>query len=467
LSPGEPPGIGPRVTVFETERLTVRTASPEDADLYFGLWTDPRVMSNVGFPKGLPIARGEVRARLARQSGSEFDRLLVVVLRATGEAIGECMMHLPDANGVARTDVKLLPGHWGRGYGVEVKRALLAHLFGRTDCVAVEATPNVGNAASVRMQEAVGGVRVGEAVHEFPESMRDFTAPVRHYVYRVDRSAWASRAAPADRGRAPADLIRGVIARAVRGARTVTRYREPIVAFVAADDPRFAALRALVDPSHLLPGDLLSGARSVVAYFLPFDPGVPASNARSRTEVSREWALAYSETNALLARIASDLARELAAAGVRAGSVPPTGVFDRATLRSSWSHKSAAVIAGLGSFGVHRMVITDSGCAGRFGSIVVDADLPVSTVPAVERCAHLRDGSCLACVRLCPVGALDEEGGLDRRACWNRCLQTARTPDGQGAQACGKCATGPCATGVPAGSRPADPPARGPSCDSP
>jgi epoxyqueuosine reductase QueG/RimJ/RimL family protein N-acetyltransferase len=466
LVPGGRSSTGPRATVFEIERLTARTASPEDADLYFDLWTDPRVMSNVGFPKGLPITREEIRARLARQSGSELDRLLVVVVRATGEAAGECMMHRPDAEGVARTDVKLLPRHWGRGYGVEVKRAMLAHLFARTDCVAIEATPNVGNAASIRMQEAVGGVRVAEGVFEFPDAMRDHTAPVRHFVYRVERAAWEA-VGLAGPGRSAAEIIRACVAGAVRDAGTVTRYRAPLVAFAPADDPRFAALRALVDPSHLLPGDLLPAARSVVAYFLPFDPGVSASNARSRTDVSREWALAYSETNALLARIASDLARQLAAAGVRAGSVPPTGVFDRATLRSSWSHKSAAVIAGLGSFGVHRMVITDSGCAGRFGSVVVDADLPGSSAPAVERCAHLRDGSCLACVRLCPVGALDERGGLDRRGCWNRCLETARAPGGQGAQACGKCATGPCATAVPAGAGAADRPAGGSSHDSP
>ena len=101
-------------------------------------------------------------------------------------------MHRPNPEGIARTDIKLLPAFWGKRYGVEVKRALLSHLFTHTDCVAVEAGPNVNNIASIKMQEAVGGVRVGEAVHEFPEKMRDYTTPVRHYVYRVERSDWSA-----------------------------------------------------------------------------------------------------------------------------------------------------------------------------------------------------------------------------------------------------------------------------------
>jgi len=180
----------PGNTVFQTDRLVVRSATEDDDDLLVGLWTNPEVMANVGFPKGLPISREEVRRKIEHQGESEYDRLLVVVLKDTGQPIGECRMHRPDDEGVARTDVKLLPAFWGNKYGVEVKRALVSHLFTHTDCAAVEGSPNVGNIASISMQEAVGGVRVGEGVHEFPERMRDYTRPVHHYIYRVERRDW-------------------------------------------------------------------------------------------------------------------------------------------------------------------------------------------------------------------------------------------------------------------------------------
>ena len=82
-------------------------------------------------------------------------------------------MNRPNAEGIVETDIKLLPAHWGNKYGVEIKRGLVDHLFTHTDCKAVEATPNVNNAASIKMQEAVGGARMSENVHHFPESMRD------------------------------------------------------------------------------------------------------------------------------------------------------------------------------------------------------------------------------------------------------------------------------------------------------
>lgn len=177
-------------TVFDTERLVIRTASIQDVDLIYELWTDPRVMANVGFPHGLRTTREEIEEGLRKPSDSEFKRLLVVELRATGQPIGQCLMHHPDEEGIAETDIKLLPAFWGHKYGVEVKRGLVAHLFTHTGCTAVQATPNVGNIASIKMQESVGGVRVGEKVYEFPKSMRHYTTPVHHYIYRVYREDW-------------------------------------------------------------------------------------------------------------------------------------------------------------------------------------------------------------------------------------------------------------------------------------
>jgi ribosomal-protein-alanine N-acetyltransferase len=179
-----------RNVVFETERLVVRTAAADDVDLFYALWTDPRVMTHVGLPHGMHITRSELRERLLTQGESEFERLLVVELKATGHAIGQCALSRPDEEGIAEPDIKLLPAFWGHKYGVEAWRELVAYHFAHTDCVAVGATPNVQNIASIKMQEAVGGVRAGEGVYEFPDAMRDFTTPVHHYVYHVNRADW-------------------------------------------------------------------------------------------------------------------------------------------------------------------------------------------------------------------------------------------------------------------------------------
>jgi len=176
--------------VFETSRLVIQLAEPEDAHILHTLWTDPRVMRNVGFPKGLPITEDEIRQDILRRDNSEFEQLLIIRIKHTGTAVGQCIMHSPNEDGISETDVKLFPTYWGQRFGSEIKQGLVDYLFTHTDCKVVQATPNVGNIASVKMQEAVGGVKVGESVYEFPESMREYTTPVHHYIYHVTRENW-------------------------------------------------------------------------------------------------------------------------------------------------------------------------------------------------------------------------------------------------------------------------------------
>ena len=243
-----------------------------------------------------------------------------------------------------------------------------------------------------------------------------------------------------------ARLITSTIHQEVIHADTLTRHRSPLVGFAVVSDPRFAALQDLVDPTHLLPEELLPGARGVVSFFLPFECGVVIANLAHREKVATEWARAYVETNALINGITARMIDLLAGYGVRAATVPATHNFDPVTLVSRWSHKSVAVIAGLGSFGLHHQIITDAGCAGRFGSLVLDADLPITQAEPVERCLYYHDGSCMECIHACPVAALNEDGTIDKQRCWLRVLEVAQEFDYMGsADVCGKCSLGPCA----------------------
>jgi epoxyqueuosine reductase len=233
-----------------------------------------------------------------------------------------------------------------------------------------------------------------------------------------------------------------------------TQYRRPLIGFAAADDPTWARLRQIAEPTHAMPTDLLPGARSVVAFFVPFAESVVYAN-RNAAGIAWEWRMAYAETNILINRIAAGLTEALAERGVKSASQPPTHNFDPETLICRWSHKSAAAIAGLGSFGLHRMLITDLGCAGRCGSLVVDANIPPTSRPQPERCLYFHDGSCTVCVDDCPAGALRTAGptemNLDKHRCNDYLLDAWRHVDATGlpgpADVCGKCAMGPCALG--------------------
>lgn len=244
-------------------------------------------------------------------------------------------------------------------------------------------------------------------------------------------------------------LINNVLCKVISDHGGQGLYRAPLTGFARADDPLFGELKQAVGPGQLLPSDILAGAKSVAAFFIPFSKELVEIN-KKHPYVAREWAEAYIETNRLISLCCEKLAEALAAVGVKTSWQQPTHNFDPEKLVSFWSHKHVAYICGLGTFGLHHMLITAAGCAGRIGSIVLDRALEPTPRPATHYCLFYSAGKCLACVRNCPPGALTRDG-LDKHKCYERLLEVdAHYSDLGVCDVCGKCATGPCAsrTGV-------------------
>ena len=220
--------------------------------------------------------------------------------------------------------------------------------------------------------------------------------------------------------------------------RVHTSWREPLVAYASADDPLFHTLKDVVSPSHAMPKDLLQDAQTVIAYFLPFKKSLTKTNSHG-THASREWALAYIETNRLIVDLNIHLAEILDNWGFQTMKLPPTHNFDTERLVSDWSHKHVAYIAGLGKFGLHHLLITEKGCCGRLGSLITSAPLAPTTRTAGEACLYKFNKTCLKCLKRCPVGALNEES-FDRKGCYDLLLDNAKSFEGLGlADVCGKC----------------------------
>lgn len=238
-------------------------------------------------------------------------------------------------------------------------------------------------------------------------------------------------------------LIREYVAEYPNKKQTQTTWKTPIFGTANAKDERFEKLKISVRPTHVTPRELLENAESVIAYFLPFKESVSKSNI-NRYTVSEDWAIAYIETNQLIADLNTYIMAHISGNGYEASAIPATHNFDLETLMSDWSHRHIAEIAGVGKFGLNNMLITEQGCAGRVGSIVTSLPLESTKIKEEENCLYLKDGSCGICVRKCPKNVFED--GYDRFKCYELCLENdAYYEELSTTDVCGKCCVGlPC-----------------------
>jgi epoxyqueuosine reductase QueG len=82
-------------------------------------------------------------------------------------------------------------------------------------------------------------------------------------------------------------------------------------------------------------------------------------------------------------------------------------------LIGDFSHRHAAIAAGLGNWGRHNLVVHPKlGARVLFSTILSDIELPADPPVTQALCTN-----CNLCVKSCPGGALDEEGKTDPMKC--------------------------------------------------
>jgi epoxyqueuosine reductase QueG len=245
-------------------------------------------------------------------------------------------------------------------------------------------------------------------------------------------------------------LIIDYVSEYMKNPEIKTTWKKPIVAFASANDPMFHKLKEVANPNHLMPDDILPGAKSVITYFLPFDESIPISNMKGKNS-SLEWARAYVETNKMIGKLNDFLIDSIKDMGYKAAKLDPKLNMDYENLISVWSNRHVAYIAGLGTFGLNNMLITKNGCCGRLGNVVTDLELIPTKRPGHEYCLFKFNGSCAYCATKCVNDALHRDK-FDRYKCYEMCLENDKLHSelNEEAQVCGKCLTVvPCSFNIP------------------
>jgi epoxyqueuosine reductase QueG len=128
----------------------------------------------------------------------------------------------------------------------------------------------------------------------------------------------------------------------------------------------------------------------------------------------------YGLINMELGRIVNLVAKRLEAKGHKALIFPPTWLisfyrffersFTTGDIRADFSHRHAAVAAGLGELGWHSLCMTpEFGTRVRFNSIITDA--PLTPDPLYEGPKLCQPDECkFKCVEVCPSKAIPRKG---------------------------------------------------------
>ncbi|HUB19400.1 MAG TPA: GNAT family N-acetyltransferase [Acidobacteriaceae bacterium] len=164
---------------LETPRLLLREMTLADAPALFSVLGDPETMRF--YPR--PYTPGEVSDWIARQiirypTGSG---LLAIILRDSGELIGDCGLVWQEVEGVLEPEIgyHVHRDHQGRGYASEAARAVRDYAFQRSGCDHVISMIRPENQPSRRVAEK-NGLTLDRVV---------FWRGYDHCIYRVNRVA--------------------------------------------------------------------------------------------------------------------------------------------------------------------------------------------------------------------------------------------------------------------------------------
>jgi len=168
-------------------------------------------------------------------------------------------------------------------------------------------------------------------------------------------------------------------------------------------------------PEEFYPRSIFPEAASVIVI------GLPVSLPALETSPSIYYRELYTTVNALLDQHTYRMAEFLTSRGYPSVFVPRDGYGNIEVLLKNpvafFSHRHAAYLAGLGTFGINNMILTpEYGPRVRFGSVLTTAPLPSDPVREDQLCIR-----CMRCVEMCPSSALAKddypEGRTDKHAC--------------------------------------------------
>ena len=153
-------------TIAETERLIIRSWTPDDAEDAFAIYNDPEVTRYLAggvYQESIEQTRAWLARLIAKEAGMAPLGFWPVVERATGRVIGHALLQYAKINGEDRVELGygFARASWGQGYATELARALLRYGFDTLNLTEIYGVVIPENTASRRVLEKIGMHNLG------------------------------------------------------------------------------------------------------------------------------------------------------------------------------------------------------------------------------------------------------------------------------------------------------------------
>jgi RimJ/RimL family protein N-acetyltransferase len=139
------------MTIFETERLLIRTLKKDDSDDYFDMMGNPNVMNPI--PRDV-MTREESNDHLNNFLNTEDNdrKVWAIELKSENEFIGLCAF-LKNNEKEDEIGYRLREKYWRKGFGTEVTVGLLKYGFDQMKMDKITADVDTRNLNSIKILE--------------------------------------------------------------------------------------------------------------------------------------------------------------------------------------------------------------------------------------------------------------------------------------------------------------------------
>lgn len=146
-----------RCPSLETKRLLLRPLALADLDDMASLLGDGEALTFWGPPRDRAASRAWIERNLGRYGRDGFGRC-AIVLRATGELVGDCGLIRTEVEGTEEIELGWIVSrsHWGRGIATEAGAAWRDYAFEGLALPRIVSMVSEHNIASRRVAEKLG-----------------------------------------------------------------------------------------------------------------------------------------------------------------------------------------------------------------------------------------------------------------------------------------------------------------------